>query len=382
MRNLTVNEKRNTLKYLSSRELVDRILAYPDQERLNYVFDPEAELMRRREYPVGKMAERARDNQYQVSNTLFHTLVHHFASDTVQDMKIVGVTFRPNDPREFQKTLLSDRKGFQAYEVNYSFEPEPDNPYDKNAVKVLIPKTNGELHHVGYLPRTFVEQHPITEPMETHGFILDYSNGHFKHVSYQASLDMEQIYEMRNRALSLTDADLMGIGDLSLDIPEPMEADFLSVPSTYVYERPFTLNGTVSDPETAEAAINGLNLRADMSDEFTTRGLPDTVVNLTYSFDGSSGKTILETSKPLSEEQAAVAEAYTNYLHTDGPLESRMHEILFGNPSDFVSVDSLKPAFTDERHGYQSVSEPLTLSADDLDFGEPDADLEDGPFSM
>ena len=54
------------------------------------------------------------------------------------------------------KDILEDYYGDKVYEVDIydfgdiMFEPEPDNPYDENAIKVI----HGELGHIGYVPRT------------------------------------------------------------------------------------------------------------------------------------------------------------------------------------------------------------------------------------
>jgi len=44
--------------------------------------------------------------------------------------------------------------------------PEPENPYDPNAVKVMVGGANGEMLHIGYVPRELAEvvSKLLTEP--------------------------------------------------------------------------------------------------------------------------------------------------------------------------------------------------------------------------
>lgn len=55
---------------------------------------------------------------------------------------LVGVNFRPAEAREIVKQL--------SFGSELELEAEPDNAYDRNAVKVLDPETQ---IHLGYLSR-------------------------------------------------------------------------------------------------------------------------------------------------------------------------------------------------------------------------------------
>lgn len=347
-----VREKRSELKNLDRRELIDRIVNFSDQKRLD--FDEEE---KRREYPTGKMARSIQQNGYQMSDNQYYTLIHHFAADTIPVIKTVGVTFRQNNAATFEKTFAeSPRNGFSIYHTSYHLEPEPTNAYDPNAVKVLT-FTEGGMHHLGYLPASFVAAHPILEPMDVPGAILDYSNGKFKRCSYQMALDTEFL-DRKNPMLSLTDADLMGIGDLGLDMPNSMDTE------TYCYELPFTVNGRITDTMSAANYVAGLDLKQDMSDEFTTRGLPDTVTDIQWSFlDEKHGLVTLQTVEPLTDEQKLVADAYIHHLHTDGYLATHLRE------QDFMSVKQLEDTFVPSRCGFRLTNQPLVLTDGDLDFG-------------
>lgn len=355
-----VREKRSELKNLDRRELIDRIVNFSDQKRLD--FDDEG---KRREYPTGKMAKSIQENGYQMSDNQYYTLIHHFAADTIPIIKTVGVTFRQNNAATFEKTFAeSPRNGFSIYDTSYHLEPEPTNAYDPNAVKVLTFTEEG-MHHLGYLPASFVAAHPILEPMDVPGAILDYSNGKFKRCSYQMALDTEFL-DRKNPMLSLTDADLMGIGDLGLDMPNLPDSGTYAQdsPEYYIYELPFTVNGKITDTTNAAVYVARLDMRQDMSDEFTTRGLPDTVADIQWSFqDEKYGLVTLQTVEPLTDEQKLVADAYIHHLHTDGYLATHLRE------QDFMSVGQLEDTFAPSRYGFRLTNQPLVLTDGDLDFG-------------
>lgn len=342
MRRTMVSNKRAELKALPRRELIDRICSFSDQNLLNFEADG-----KKREYPVGKMAEGIRDRGYQMSDNQYYTLVHHFALDTIPNLKIVGVTFRDNDPRVFEKELISDdKKGLQVYETTYTLMPEPENPHDANAVKVLSTLTDGSLHHVGYLPRAFVEAHPITESMEITGNILDYSNGKFKMVSYQTALDTEALDAMQTSSLLLSDADLQGIGELYPGPEHPRDG--------FVYELPFQTAGTVTDREAASAYVGALGMAEDMAAEFTTRGFPDTIQSMEWNFsDTHSGVVRMTVSEPLSAGQQEVADAFVHYLHQDGYLATHLRD------QPFVQIGQTQDMFQPSRHGFRETSPPL-----------------------
>ena len=359
-----VNQKREELRQLPRQELVDRILKFSDREHLNVNAGGQ-----KRDYPIGKMAEGIRDRDYQMTDKQYYTLIHHFAVDAVQNTKVVGVTKYQNDPERFEKKLIAGGNGCQEYETKFVLMPEPDNPYDANAVKVLVPTTDGDLHHMGYLPRDFVAAHPITESMEMEGNILDYSGGKFKTVSYQMPLDIERLDNMQKDRLQLTDTDLMGIGDLSLDMPDHPE-----LASNYVYERSFHLSGFVTDIEKAERKLNENDFVRQLNGEFETMdprrmtALDDafqTVVSAKYAFTGErEGVFRMETSEALSANQAMIAEGFVNYLQEDGWIDSQV------KASDWYEMDNGYSSFLPDRTPFKLVSGPLSLTDDDLGFDD------------
>lgn len=61
--------------------------------------------------------------------------------------RVAGVSF--DGRQEFLKKIFESKE-----KLNLLFEREPDNPYDSNAIKVMI-NINGELFRIGYVPKTY-----------------------------------------------------------------------------------------------------------------------------------------------------------------------------------------------------------------------------------
>lgn len=74
--------------------------------------------------------------------------------------KVVGTTFHQNEVDELLMKAVPDfsydQNGQQERTYNHSIDlvPEPDNQYDRNAVKVVFKAINQPLH-IGYLPNEF-----------------------------------------------------------------------------------------------------------------------------------------------------------------------------------------------------------------------------------
>lgn len=71
------------------------------------------------------------------------------------NVKIAGTSFHPLPAEE---TVCVETTGVQAgvpwAKLSAILMPEPENPHDPDAVKVLIPLSSGKVFHIGYLPRT------------------------------------------------------------------------------------------------------------------------------------------------------------------------------------------------------------------------------------
>ena len=188
MRKKLVNEKRDALKQIPREELVDKIINYPNQKILNR--DEEGN---KRYFPIGKMAETIKEHDYKMTDKQYYTLLHQFTAITVPEMKVAGVSFRENDPTEFKKKLVAEKGSMSKYDIDYILQPEPENEYDPNAVRIMIEKEDGALHQIGYVPADFVAAHPITEETTIHGQMTDWSHGKFKNCSYDIAFDIEEI---------------------------------------------------------------------------------------------------------------------------------------------------------------------------------------------
>lgn len=68
--------------------------------------------------------------------------------------KIAGTTFHPLPENQYLKvnsTYTFDN--VPCAEADAILMAEPDNQYDPNAVKVMVPLDSGEAFHIGYLPK-------------------------------------------------------------------------------------------------------------------------------------------------------------------------------------------------------------------------------------
>lgn len=306
MRKKLVNRKRDELRTLPRRELVDHILAYPDQDFLNRDEDG------KRKYPVGYIAQNVKEANYNMSDAQYYTMLHHFSKIIVPDMRVVGITFQNNDPSEFQKTeVSSSHKGrITTYEMDYLLLPEPTNQFDANAVMILVKNQNtGKAEQIGYLAKEFVAAHPITEPMLIEGTMVDYSNGHFKNVSYRLALDTELLDQTFEHDLNLTDQDLQGIGDLNLDINEN---------NPRIYRTNFSLTRPVNDLDEARAYLS-----EDITDKLREDGAYidgiDQVIGIEWVLRNDQfGYVELSTTKELSDE---ALDAVSMWIRTQNSLK-------------------------------------------------------------
>ena len=355
MRKKLVNEKRDELKSMSRTDFIDRICSYPNQALLNQ--DEEGV---GRDVPVGKIAQGIRDRNYRMSDLQYYLLIHNFAGITVPDMKVVGVTFRHNNAGEFERKLIAKDGPVSVYDTTYTLIPEPTNPYDKNAVKVMAHKENGDLHHLGYLSRDFVAAHPITESIEIHGNFTDHSNGRFKNVSYSLPVDIEPLDRQEVSMMEYTDADLHGVGDLSLDQPEHPGLDH------YVYETPFQLVADVLDFDAAKdwlveesRDMNDILQQSIQQDAATGNGVQDfssKIEQVEWSLysDHAGIITITANEKLDNAEQAFISE-WIQSQNSDGLGEAFEQQ-------SFAEHTDEDERYVIDRASFDYVSNPYTLT--------------------
>lgn len=224
MRKRILNERRDELKELPRVDLVNHIRSYHDQTSLNV-----DEKGNKRDHQVGLMASVIQDRNYEMTDNQYYTLIDNFTKVTVPEMKVVGVSFRSPDVENFKKDLVGEKRDGQVkqYDIDYHLENEPDNPYDKNAVKVSVENVNGELEQIGYLQRDFVAKYEV-EDQVIQGMMEDHSNGKFANVSYNIALDTEKLAlktgerevakERESGPIQLTMDDLVGLDDMEIEL--------------------------------------------------------------------------------------------------------------------------------------------------------------------
>lgn len=380
MRRKLVNQKRDELRQLSRQELVNHIVDYPNQEFLNFVRGQDDERVKRT-MPVGYIANNVKNNDYEMTDSQYYTLMHHFAKITVPEMKVVGITFYDNDPSQFKKDLVSQASNgnVKTYEMDYHLEPEPTNPYDKNAVKILVEDEVGEKHHIGYIARDFVAEHPITEPIVIEGTMVDYSNDHFSNISYRLAMDIEvldakqtkeQIGEFEQLSfadiinglgLEPSDKDLNGIGDLGLDMAQPME---------HIYQTEFELRFDVQDIDKANQVIDDImydTIRDDIIPQTFLEDVTD-VAKINWSLQTpNSGIIEVITTRPFTETELDglsewISESITNARH------SLDHEAYNGQTIEFTNDIFMFEYIASEEKGL--TEEELGITEEDLQFAK------------
>lgn len=81
--------------------------------------------------------------------------------------RVAGVSF--DGRQEFLKKIFESKE-----KLDLSFEREPENPYDSNAIKVMV-NLEGELFRVGYMPKKDNVRYVGKELPTVHSYrILDF----------------------------------------------------------------------------------------------------------------------------------------------------------------------------------------------------------------
>lgn len=297
---MDIKAKRKELLKMDDRSLVNRILAFPDREKLNR--DEEGN---RRPYPSAEMAVRAKrqleqDPEYKISEKQRFAMCQSFAEHSTDKMKVVGITFAKADPKTL---LIGERKNIErtkngareTYDLMFHLKPEPENERDKNAVAVYVPNTEGGETRIGYLPGPYVAAHPITDDMSVTGTLTNYAPGTFKVVSYSLALDTEAI-------------------DRNLNARQDASAN-------YIYRMPFRLNGTVI-PAASDYLNNEYWSDNKDRDNWTKRlnteleywGVNGSAESVRFEFPGAStGNIIVETPQKFNDEAIQVCGSYFRY---------------------------------------------------------------------
>lgn len=309
---MDIKQKRKELLHMDDRAFIDRILAFPDREKLNR--DEEGN---RRKYPSAEMAVRARrsiekDPEWKISDKQKYVMADSFARYSTDELKVAGIKFAKADPNTLVKDEVSKEGVKAVYNMQFHLQPEPENEHDKNAVAVLVDNTEGGKTKIGYMPGAYVAQHPITQPMTVEGTLTDHSNGHFKTISYSMNMDTEAI-----------DKELMANRN----------------PDMYTYCMPFILNGDPK-PEIADYLTNQRNWTEQLNNELEYWGVNGKASDVYFSFAGRTGYINVETSDKLNTEAMTVCGSYFRYSLESGISSDLKRDGYVDTPINIPAVNT------------------------------------------
>lgn len=94
----------------------------------------------------------------------------------VTNVKVAGTTFHPLPKDQYLRVLRTyDLEGVPCADADAVLVPEPDNPHDKDAVKVLVPLDSGKAFHIGYLPRESSLKPMVKKPCRASVMVRNYA---------------------------------------------------------------------------------------------------------------------------------------------------------------------------------------------------------------
>lgn len=332
----TVKQKEKELLKMPDRQLIDRILAFPDREYLNRDEDG-----KRRKYPSAEMAVHARRNMEKnpdrkISDKQRWAMAHSFAEYSSNELKVSGIKFAKADPNLLDKQVATQEGTKTVYNMEFHLVPEPENEHDKNAVAVYVQNAGDEgKTKIGYVPAAYTGTHPIASPMTVTGTLTDHSNGHFKTISYVMDMDTEALckeFTANNRS------------------------------DAYTYRMPFILNGSPKEGiaeymNSRHLTRNGITdnyWTARINEELEFYGVNGEVDDVRFEFPGGrAGSIVVETKEQLNQEAMGVCGSFFRYC-----LETNISGDL--NREGLVDLDkSTLPAVnTRERVYFSLQSEP------------------------
>lgn len=83
----------------------------------------------------------------------------------VTQTKITGTTFHPLPDGQYLRVKQTyDFEGIPCADADALLIPEPDNQYDPEAVKVMVPLESGQPFHIGYLPKDSELKQMVKQP--------------------------------------------------------------------------------------------------------------------------------------------------------------------------------------------------------------------------
>lgn len=336
-----LQEKRELLKQLSKRELVDRICNYPDQRSLNMDVDGNW-----RNHPIGNMAHHIRDDQhYQMTDKQYYSLIHHYAALTIPELRVAGVTYQTVDPIQLRRDQVEQAGTKRTYTMQFHLRPEPENMYDSNAVAVYATTMSGDERQIGYVGRKFLEQHPITQEMDVTGTMVDFSNGHFNNVSYRFPLDTEQLDADRLQGQAIT---------------FPLEQS-----DCYVYEKPVALSEDcqITDLVQMQQWLQEQDRQFDDSSFLTTMVKQELdfwkvdgkgeIQQVAYQFPATrEGVVQITSNTPMSKDALAVVDSYIHHIQ-EGAMASSLQEC------PYVQTPLSADVFAQTNGRFRMIAEPV-----------------------
>lgn len=91
------------------------------------------------------------------------------------NIKVAGSTYHPIPGIGIAVTEEFMENNVPCARTDAILQPEPENPYDPDAVKVIIPLKNGDAFHIGYLPKADPLKLQVKAIKKANMVIRDYS---------------------------------------------------------------------------------------------------------------------------------------------------------------------------------------------------------------
>lgn len=99
--------------------------------------------------------------------------------------KVVGTSFREQPSFHEFGGELHDVNNVPIRKMKALLLPEPENPYDPNAIKVVAPLANGSAHHLGYIGKNGELYGIIKKPTAVELAVIDYPSVGNYAISYE-----------------------------------------------------------------------------------------------------------------------------------------------------------------------------------------------------
>lgn len=100
------------------------------------------------------------------------------------EIKIAGTTFHPLPENQYLRVnTVYEKDGVSCAETNAVLVPEPDNPHDPEAVKVIVPLENGQPFQIGYLPRASKQKQMVKQPCQASITVKDFTKNNLQYSS-------------------------------------------------------------------------------------------------------------------------------------------------------------------------------------------------------